>query len=167
MGKRKAFLVISLVLLLLGMAAWGCGPAATPTLPAPTPTPIPPTPTPTPSPTPTPPPPPPPPPPGVVSCEEARYQIGEFKTVQGLFYCSYRPDVNGEPTFCNCPIPYPNHDFTALIWGDERQKFIDCLGGPPEALLDKQEFGVNGLIEPYKDKVEIILSECGQLRPKQ
>ena len=108
-----------------------------------------------------------PPPPGPISCEEAIAYVGEFKTVQGLFYCSYRPDVNGEPTFCNCPDPWPNHDFTALIWGDERQKFIDCLGGPPEALLDKQEFGVNGLIEPYGDKVEIILTECGQLRPKQ
>lgn len=40
MRKQKAFLVVSLVLLLLGIGAWGCGPAETPT-PAPTFTPQP------------------------------------------------------------------------------------------------------------------------------
>lgn len=99
----------------------------------------------------------------VISCEKAKDCIGEYKTVQGLFYCSYRPGVNGQPTFCNCPVPYPNHDFTALIWGDERPIFESCLGGPPEAILDKHEFGVNGLIEIYEGIPEIILTKCGQL----
>lgn len=160
MRKRKAFLVASLVLLLLGMAVWGCEPAQTPT-PTPTFTPTPTlTPTPTFTPTPT-------LPPTVVSCEEAKYHIGEFKTVQGVFYCSYRPDVNGEPTFCNCPRPYDQHDFTALIWGDERPIFISCLGGEPATLLDGREFGVNGLIEEYGGKPQIILTKCDQLREKQ
>jgi len=161
MRKQRIFLMVSLVLVLLGMSIWGCGPAATPTPPTLTFTPrpaIPPTPTVRipPSPTPT-----------IaalgISCEQAIAYIGETKTVQGVFYASYRPDVNGQPTFLNCPVPYPNHDFTALIWGENRQKFIDCLGGEPEVLLDQRELGVKGLIEPYEGKVEIILTECGQL----
>ena len=231
--RTQRALLVSLVMLLLGMAAWGCGPAATPT------------------PRPTPPPPTLPPergsieacvryndqytsnaavsatdhagrpfvaqangcyylhdlPPGdylvkaeyggasqsmdvtlhegewihldfwleepicprdqVISCEEAKNCYGEFKTVQGLFHCVYRPDVKGQPTFCNCPVPHPNHDFTALIWGDERPAFESCLGEEPATLLHKQEFGVHGLIEEYRGKPEIILTRCDQLREKQ
>ena len=157
MRKQKAFLVASLVLVLLGMGAWGCGAAPTPTpRPMPTFTPtrtIPPTPTPTPI----------PPRPQAISCEEAIAYIGEVKTVQGRFYASHRSDVNGQPTFLNCPVPYPNHDFTALIWGEDRQKFIDCLGGAPEVLVDQHELRVSGLIELYRGKPEIILTECEQL----
>jgi len=105
----------------------------------------------------------PPPPDEVISCEEAKNYYGEFKTVQGVFYCSYRPDIGGAPTFCNCPRHYDQHDFTAVIWGDERPIFISCLGGEPATLLDKQEFGVNGLIEEYRGKPQIILTACGQL----
>lgn len=97
------------------------------------------------------------------SCQEAKLYIGEFETVQGVFYCSYRPDVSGQPIFCNCPVPYPNHDFTALIWGSERPIFESCLGGPSEILLDNRKFSVSGLIEEYDDKPQIILTECGQL----
>ena len=135
MRGQKALLATTLVLLLLGAGAWGCGPAPTPT----------------------------PPVDQVISCEEARAHIGEFKTVQGVFYASYRPDVRGEPTFLNCPVPYPNHDFTALIWGDERSVFQSCLGGAPEVVLDNREVRVSGLIEPYEGKPEIILTGCHQL----
>lgn len=191
MRKRKAFLVASLVLLLLGVGAWGCNqPTDTPTS-CPTCERCPPcdvralelerckaartleaesasatitaletalaiyegT----------------PPPPDHIRCEDAINHIGEFKTVQGFFYCSYRPDIGGQPTFCNCPVDDPNHDFAALIWGDERPIFESCLGGPPEDLLDMHTLYVEGLVEIYhsdrlnRDIPQIILTECGQL----
>lgn len=100
---------------------------------------------------------------GGISCEEAIDYVGEIDTVCGLFYASYRPDVRGEPTFLNCPRPYDQHDFTALIWGDKRPIFESCLGGAPEVLLDKREFCVKGLVELYNGKPEIILAGCDQL----
>jgi len=104
-----------------------------------------------------------PPPDQVISCEEAIDYVGEKKTVEGIFYVVYKPKVRGKPTFMNCPRPYQSHDFTALIWGENRQKFIDCLGGAAEDMLDQHELRVSGLIELYKGKPEIILTECGQL----
>lgn len=104
-----------------------------------------------------------PPSPDTVSCEQAINYVGEKKTVEGIFYVVYKPKVRGKPTFMNCPRPYQSHDFTALIWGENRQKFIDCLGGAAEDMLDQHELRVSGLIELYKGKPEIILTECGQL----
>jgi len=100
---------------------------------------------------------------GGISCEEAMAHVGEFKTVQGRFYASYRPDVNGEPTYLNCPRDFPNHDFAAIIWGDERPIFQSCLGAEPERALDRHILSIEGLIELYRDKPQIILTECDQL----
>jgi len=110
--------------------------------------------------------PPPPPPEGcpeAIPPEEAIAHIGEFKTVQGIAYASYRPDVGGQPTYLNFCAPWPNHCFTALIWGDERPLFESCLGGPPEILLGNREICVSGLVELYRDKPQIILTQCDQV----
>ena len=32
-------------------------------------------------------------------------------------YCSYKPTVNGSPTFCN-DAPYPSQTFTLIRWGE-------------------------------------------------
>jgi len=111
--------------------------------------------------------PPPPPPKGcpeAISPEEAIASVGEIKTVQGTVVDTYwASGSSGQPTFLNFCRPHPDHCFTALIWGDDRQKFIDCLGGPPEQVLLNREVCVEGLIEIYEGIPEIILTECGQL----
>jgi len=151
---QKSLLVAGLIILVLGIGTWGCTPTPVPSrlpeieapVPPEAPKPISPI-----------------VPSLTISCKEAIDYLGETKTVQGIFYCTYRPDVRSEPTFCNCPVPYPNHDFTALIWGDERPIFQSCLGGLPEVILDKQEIQVKGLIVLYEGKAEIILEKCEQL----
>lgn len=183
MRKRKAFLVVSLVLLLLGMGAWQCGGGGITSTPCPTCSPCPPSPT---------------CPdisalenrlaaceatltaivgegaeieepiecgPEAISCGDAKANVGEIKTVQGVIVDTYYCDTcNGRPTFLNLCYPYEDaRHFTALIWGEDRQEFIDCLGGPPEQVLLNREVCVEGLIELYEGIPEIILTGCGQL----
>ncbi len=48
---------------------------------------------------------------------------GTFVTCQiDRTYCDYRPDVNGQPTFCN-DAPFPGHSFTLLVWGQDWSNF--------------------------------------------
>ena len=102
---------------------------------------------------------------GAISCEEAKASIGEIGTVRGkIVDTHYASDSSGQPTFLNLCYPYEDpRRFTALIWGEDRQEFIDCLGGLPENVLLNREVCVNGLIEPYEDRAEIILRDCDQL----
>lgn len=55
--------------------------------------------------------------PGVADVGQCRdAPVGEVVTCRiARAHCDYRPDVGGEPTFCN-DAPFPNHDFTLLVW---------------------------------------------------
>jgi hypothetical protein len=57
-------------------------------------------------------------------------------------YCSYQPTTSGEPTFCN-NAPYPNHNFTLLIWGEDWSDY------------DGKCIIVSGVISIYQDKPQI------------
>lgn len=59
-------------------------------------------------------------------------------------YCSYRSDVKGSPTFCN-DAPYPTHDFTMLVWGQDRSDY------------DGRCICVYGRVTPYEGKPQIVL----------
>jgi DNA/RNA endonuclease YhcR with UshA esterase domain len=69
--------------------------------------------------------------------------------------------VNGRPTFLNFDRPFPNHTFTALIWGNNRGKF----NPPPE-----RSYGagvrvcVTGLVETFRGKPQIEVTDPGQIR---
>jgi len=48
---------------------------------------------------------------------------GTFVTCQiARTHCDYRPDVDGQPTFCN-DAPFPGHSFTLLVWGEDWSDF--------------------------------------------
>jgi len=179
MRKQKAFLVVSLVLLLLGMGACGCNQPCTPCPPTPTPIdtsaletqvaaletalaecegttttvegdgcvkkPL--------------------CHPEAISAQEAKAYVGEIKIVQGeVADADFASGSSGKPTFLNLCCPYPEPcRFTALIWGEDRQEFIDCLDGPPEQVLLNREVCVEGLIKIYEGIPEIILTQCDQL----
>ncbi len=63
------------------------------------------------------------------------------------------------PTFLNFGGKFPNHDFTAVIFEDNREKF----GEPEKSCLNKNVC-VTGKIRIFQEKPEIVLTEPGQLR---
>jgi hypothetical protein len=106
-----------------------------------------------------------------LSCDEAKGHVGEQATVCGLVASSrYLERGSRHPTFLNLCKPYPNHVFTALIWGEDRDKFIPIFGSPEK--LQGSNVCVTGKIELYKDKrldkdtPEIILNDPKQLEKK-
>ena len=50
--------------------------------------------------------------------EQATSHVGEHQTVCGtVASATYAVKSNGRPTFLNLGQPYPNHVFTAVMWG--------------------------------------------------
>lgn len=124
----------------------GGGGLDTPTATAPS------TPRPTPTPTPVPP---------CVPSAEALSVVGERTTVCGVVAgASYRPDVNGDPTFINFDRPFPNHTFTALVWGDNRGKFKTA---PEDQFGAGATVCVEGLVEVFDGMPEIVVSDPAQI----
>ena len=91
---------------------------------------------------------------------DAVNHIGEDATVcgevTGAKFSSHR---KRKPTFIDFGPPHPNHLFTALIWGENRDKF-DYV---PESLFGKT-ICVSGTITEHKGKPEIKVSEPSQIR---
>jgi len=104
-----------------------------------------------------------------LSCDEAKGHIGEQATVCGLVASPRYLERGSRPTFLNLCKPYPNHVFTALIWGRDRDKFVEKFG-PPEKLQGC--VCVTGEIRLYRDNrlnretPEIILTDPKQLETK-
>jgi DNA/RNA endonuclease YhcR with UshA esterase domain len=97
-----------------------------------------------------------------LSSSVASSAVGQRVTVCGTVAdASYRDDVNGRPTFLNFDRAFPNHTFTALIWGENRGKF---------AVAPEQQYGVGsrvcvtGLVELFSGKPQIVVSDPGQIR---
>jgi DNA/RNA endonuclease YhcR with UshA esterase domain len=92
--------------------------------------------------------------------EAAASHVGEEVTVcgevTGAKYSSHR---KRKPTFIDFGPPHPNQHFTALIWGEYRDKFHYV----PESLLGKTVC-VSGTITEYKGKAEIKVSDPAQIR---
>lgn len=103
--------------------------------------------------------------PEAISAEHAIKYVGEIRTVQGkVVDGKFASGSGGQPTFLNLCYPYGDaRRFTVLIWGEDRQEFIDCVGGLPEVILLNSEICVKGLIELYDGIPEIILTQCDQL----
>ena len=90
---------------------------------------------------------------------EAANHVEEQSTVCGVVVSAkYAISTRGSPTFLNLDKPYPNHIFTALIWGVDRPKFTF----PPEN-LEGNCICVSGLINLYKDKPQIIVADPAQI----
>ena len=86
-----------------------------------------------------------------IPSDQASTHIGEVVTVRiERADCSFQPDVNGSPTFCN-DKPYPNHTFTLVVWGQD-WSFLD--GG---CLL------VTGEVQEFNGKPEIVADSTDQI----
>jgi nuclease S1 len=71
-------------------------------------------------------------------------------------------NANRQPTFLNLDKPYPNHIFTAVIWGSDRSAFPYV----PESLADRR-ICVTGTIRVYRGKAEIIVSGPNQIQTSE
>ena len=95
-----------------------------------------------------------------VSPVDAINHVGEMATVCGrVASARYATSTKGQPTFLNLDKPYPNHVFTAVIWGRDRASFPYA----PESLADRQ-ICVTGTIQAYRGKAEIKVSESSQIQ---
>ncbi len=74
----------------------------------------------------------------------------------------YATNANRQPTFLNLDKPYPNHLFTAVIWGSDRAAFPYA----PESLANRR-ICVTGTIQLYRGKAEIVVSGPNQIRTSE
>jgi DNA/RNA endonuclease YhcR with UshA esterase domain len=90
---------------------------------------------------------------------DAKNHIGKRMTVCGVVAsANYDARSSRRPTFLNLDESYPHQIFTALIWGEDREKF-----GTPEISLKGKRICVSGLIEEYRGAQQIILRKASQL----
>ena len=96
-----------------------------------------------------------------VGWQDAATHEGQQATVKGpVVDATYRPDVNGGPTFLDIGAGYtdPSH-FTALIWEENRGKFDPA----PEDQYSNTTICVSGTIEDYRGSPEVIVSSPDQI----
>jgi len=95
-----------------------------------------------------------------ISSKNASVYINEILTVCGPVVDSrYSSASKGQPTFLNFDEAYPNHIFTAVIWGDSRKEFKF----KPEKRFEGKEVCVEGIIKTFKDKPQIIVRNSEQI----
>lgn len=95
-----------------------------------------------------------------IPAAEASSHVGETAQVCGhVASAAYFGSVKGSPTFLNVDRPYPDQTFTVVIWGNARSRFA----GSPEKLYDGKTICVTGLIETYRGKPQIVVTEPGQI----
>jgi len=98
-----------------------------------------------------------------VSPADAINHVGHMVTVCGrVASAKYATSANRQPTFLNLDKPYPNHVFTAVIWGSDRAAFPYA----PESLADHR-ICVTGTIQVYRGKAEIIVSGPNQIQTSE
>lgn len=94
-----------------------------------------------------------------ITPSDAKNHFGRRMTVCGVVAsASYDARSSGRPTFLSLDEPYPRRIFTAVIWGEDREKF-----GTPESKLKEKRVCVSGLIEGYRGVPQIILRKASQL----
>ena len=85
--------------------------------------------------------------------------MGETATVCGeVASAQYEANEQNQPTLLDLGKPYPNAIFTAVIYGNNRQKF-----GTPETSVRGKRISATGPLSDYQGKPEIVLSNQSQL----
>lgn len=95
-----------------------------------------------------------------IPAAEAAHHVGELATVCGhVASAAHITSVKGAPTFLNVGRPYPDQDFTAVIWESARARFER----PPERMFDRKSICVTGRIETYRGRPQIVVDDPEQI----
>jgi hypothetical protein len=98
-----------------------------------------------------------------ITADQAPNHIGQQASVCGVVASAkHAKGSSGQPTFLNLDKPYPQHIFTAVIWGSDRAAF----SYPPQSLLGKQ-ICVHGVVTVYRGKAEIVVTAPSQITTHQ
>jgi len=98
----------------------------------------------------------------MVRAHEARDHAGEYAMVCGVIAsASYLQGVRGAPTYLNFDEPYPDNEFSAVIFGKNRKNF-----SPDPETLTGYKACVYGKIKMYKGKPQMELVRADQLSVK-
>jgi PKD repeat protein len=104
---------------------------------------------------------------GVISWEEAASYIGQRLVVEGVVVNSYyAADTTSRITFLDFHKPYDDY-FKCIIWGSDRDKFLNEFPSNPETYFLNKLVQVTGLIEEYprgSGVPEMVLKEPSQIR---
>jgi hypothetical protein len=97
--------------------------------------------------------------PRILSTEAAKY-VGRKATVCGqVASVNYARANKDRPTFLNLDKGYPDQKFTAVILGENRNKFSK----PPEITYAARKICVTGTISMSQGVAQIIVSEPSQI----
>jgi PKD repeat protein len=104
--------------------------------------------------------------PGVIKWEEAASYIGQYVVVEGVVVNSYyAEDTTSRITFLDFHKPYDDY-FKCIIWGSDRDKFLNEFPPDPETYFLSKHVRVSGLVEEYprgSGVPEMVLKEPSQI----
>lgn len=97
---------------------------------------------------------------GRLTAADAKNHVGEKATVCGkVVSARFAKESKGQPTFLNLDEPFPNHIFTIVIWGSDREKF-----GAIEVKYSVKNVCVSGKIASFQGKPEIAVDDPNQIQ---
>jgi hypothetical protein len=95
-----------------------------------------------------------------VDAAAAKLHEGEEAMVCGFVAgTQYARAATGQPTFLDFEKPFPDEAFRAVIWGEDRNRFME----PPETAYIRRSLCVTGTIQLFAAKPEIIVRNPAQL----
>jgi PKD repeat protein len=104
---------------------------------------------------------------GVIGWDEAGSYIGQHQIVEGIVVSAYyAADTKSQLTYLDFHKPYDNY-FKCIIWGRDRDKFLDEFPPNPETHFLNKHVQVTGLIEEYpkgSGVPEMVLKDPSQIK---
>lgn len=95
-----------------------------------------------------------------VKAEDIGKHIGDSVHVCGkVFSARYFENGKNAPTLLNVGAAYPNQLFTVVIYSDVRTQFATA----PETGFKDQTICINGKVEMFRDKPQIIIHDAKQI----
>ena len=95
-----------------------------------------------------------------VSPKDAEKYIGKTATVCGQVVATkYLSDSGRKPTLLDFGKPFPNQEFVAVIFEEDRAKF-----GEPEKACLKKDVCVSGEVTIFRNKPQIVVKDRSQMK---